>query len=311
MSELNEMSYVNEVNTEDNKIIFENQKPDYRRKKHMGLLAKFAFLFAAVAVVQTGIYIPIFSDIFVPSEAAPAEKVVLPETFDIVSVGETEEVISCTINIENVDFEKENCFAYLVKEADATESFLSLVSEKVKSDARVAIAKNTTFVSFSKYMDVSKEVNLKHNTNYVILIVNGDNIVKSMPAKTNAMNYVTELHTDPVYVTYDSHFDKYWKNLKVKATFNTKLDYTKMWFELINTTTNEKEYSGIPKDLLEDGSCPLYMRENTDPVYQYQLKVYCMTNHPEKLDYDSSYDLDRGEESLSHLIYVYDTLIDF
>lgn len=275
------------------------------------ILTSFVFLCAAVTVVQTGIYIPIFSDIFKPNLSAPIEEVVLLPTFDFINFVETEESISCTINIDNIDFEKESCYAYLVKAGDDTESFLSSVLEKVKVDAGVKVTKNTTIVSFSKYMDKNKEVALKHNSSYVIILVRDDKIVMSKSTKTQAMEYVTELHTDPVFVTYDSHYDKYWKNLAVKAKINEKLDYTKVWFELINTTTNEKDYSGILKDDFELGSYPLYMRENSSPVYQYQLKVYCMTDHPEKLDYDGVYDLDRGEESMSHLIYVYDTLIDF
>lgn len=274
-------------------------------KSHNKLISSFVFLCAAVVMLNVGVYIPVFSEIFTPlfSSQKPSNS-----QFVFSYVGATESKIDITLMVEGVKLDEENYFLYLVLEDNASNEFVGSVSEKAKFGNQIKITTNTFSHSFTKFMSSSGDVNLKPNTKYAVLIVKDDEIIEKTSVSTKIMIYVTEVKTNPVYLEYLPKYDKYIKHLGIVYNLNEKFeDYTNIWFVITNTTTKAIDFANIAKGI---GGTPDFSCDNEAGTYLYQLKIYCLTDHLESLDYDETQDIIINEET-GHLIYTHDKLIEF
>ena len=312
-SEINERVYVNESLNDliDEENIPTKIKPEVKKEKskklNLRLLSGFVFLCASVAIIQTGVYIPVFSEVFSPSTppavTPPAIVTEINPDYKFSSVLSTEDSISFDLTLENVELEKERCFAYLVKDGNDNDVFLESVSDKAKSEVQIRITDTATTNNFTKYLTLSGAKTLKDDTNYVIVLVKDNKIVKKQSVSTKAMAYISDIkikeNKDPVY-----------KHLLMHVTPNPKFsDYKGLYLELYNETLKTKvpDYSILYKEYISEswGGIPIKIET---PVYEYTLRIYCSTDHPENINYTNSFEKD---EIKYYLIYTYEEIIKF
>jgi len=277
----------------------EKKMPQKTRK----VFASFMFACAAVAVLPLGVYVPVFSEIFSPTNVEAVGEKSHQYNVDVVSV--TSESINCLITLNNVDFEKENYYVYVIKEADVSDSFLASVAESIKQSYRVKLTAALSNITFTKFMFSLGVEELKPATNYVLLIAQEDKIVCKKPISTEKLKYVKEVVIDT------SIKDKTYKYLDVKAQPSDEFsDFTSFYFELYNKSThtlNPDYYSLIPQENLTSSSARFAIKL-TEPEYDYELRIYCSTSHPEKLNYSDSLVKD---EITYYLIYTHESVIHF
>ena len=283
------------------------------------------FLLATVAVVQTTFYIPIFSDIFHPDTTTSTNSVT-PETptpptptpLDPSGGGEeTLEVVykfsGIDANYEKVDFilEIENLTKeqqseenlkkyklYLVKKVDATDEFLSAVTDLQKDSNKIQVTSTKVKGTFTTYIHNTGVSNIKPNTDYCIVLTKEDKIIKTASVKTKGFDYITSVSWS--VIPPDIYGDRY---LDIRLTYNAKFEGFTLYFQLYNLTSNEKaegKDSLIPKELLDAGSHPLMIFLKTEPEHDYQLKIYCLTDDPESIYYT---DTEVKDEITYYLIY--------
>jgi len=325
-SEQNESVYLNEIfvnptfdenNVKTQTLSDTKVKQEKSNKLNLKLLSSFMFLCATVVILQTGIYIPIFSEIFSPSQPSPT--IVIPPTYDFSSIVATENKIDFTLTIDNVDFSKEDYFVYLVKEEDATDLFMNSVMASVKLSEQIKLYSNISALSFTKYMSVSGGVNLKPNTNYAIIVVKDDIIVQKQIAKTEDFEYVKSLD---INTKVDDEGERH---IYIKTYLNDNFkDYEYLYLQLTNLETNTvvKAYARVKKDEIEEAlNDPMisYPESNilmVDPdtsvpeptsALGYQLKIFCSTDHPENFENAESF---VKEEIKYYLIYTHESAIN-
>lgn len=293
-------------------------KHEKSRKLNLKLLSSFMFLCAAVVVLQTGIYIPIFSEIFSPSP--PAQTTVISPTYTFSSIITTANKIDFTLTIDNVDFSKEDYFVYLVREEKATDLFINSIIPSVKLSEQIKINSNVSALSFTKYMSETVGVKLKPNTNYAIIIVKDDNIVQKQIVKTEDFEYVKSLD---INTKVD---DEGKRHIYIKTYLNDAFkDYEYLYLQLTNLETNTvvKAYARVKKDEIENAlnepliyQYPISDILMVDPdtsvpeptsVLGYQLKIFCSTDHTENFENAESF---VKEEIKYYLIYTHDSAIN-
>ncbi len=304
-NELNE-SAQESMQYAENKSYSERNENSIAKKprKRSKIFSTFMFACASVAVLPIGVYVPLFSEVF---SVQPVEEVVIdikPE-YNI-SINEvTFNKVNCSIKLTNVDFEKENYYVYVVKEVDASDSFLAGVSESVKQNYRTKLTTTLTNLTFTKFMHSYGGEELISNSNYAVILVCNGKIVCKQLITTEKYKYVKD-----VIIKTDVK-DKTNRYLDIKVVPNDEFeDFNTIYYELYNLSTNTLNpdyYSVTDKAYLSD-SYARFSIKLMEPVYDYELRIYCSTNHPEKLNYTSSFSKD---DITYYMIYTYEEKIHF
>lgn len=110
-------------------------------------------------------------------------------------------------------------------------------------------------------------------------------------------------------LTFNYLTDATYRYLDIKITPDKTLDFNGVYVELYNLTLDTKysEYSILYKSNI-DTSWARIPFKLTDPVYNYEIRLYCSTDHPEKIEYSSSFVKD---EITYYLIYTYDKTVTY
>ena len=119
----------------------------------------------------------------------------------------------------------------------------------------------------------------------------------------NEFVYITDLKTKTSY-------DKDYKYILIQITANNKFtNFNSIYFELYNITLDSlvTDYSIINKADLKTSWASI-PKPIASPEYNYQLRLYCSTSNPEKIEYTNSFVKD---EITYYLFYVYDKIITY
>ena len=300
-SENNKCDYENEklknYNFETNKSFPKTDvKHNIKRRK---ILFSFVFLLASFAIIQSSIYIPVFSDIFSPKQ----EVAVLTPTYAFSSVSTTKNQVSCTLNIENVDFEKTNYYLCLTKEEDATDEFVSIILASAKENF-INVKTNNTDKTFSSCLAVSGVEKIKYNTNYALLLIKDDKIILKQVVTTQNFVYITNIEIKPTTT------DKIYRYLNLRVTPNEEFkNFNSLYFQIVDKETNMplSDYAIIPKEYLSESFASLPFKLGT-PKKDYILKIYCSTDSPDNIEYTDEFVKD---EIKYYLIYTHNEIINF
>ncbi len=306
-SEVNERAQERQVYDEHKSFNEVNQNANIRPSKKNKIFANFMFTCAAVAVLPLGIYVPVFSEVFSPQtivEAGEAVDTATKPEYDISILALTNEGVNCTIKVVNVDLSKENYYVYVVKEADALDSFFAGVAESVKQNYCTKITNISTDLTFTKYMHATGGAELDANMSYAIVLVNEDKIVYKQHIKL-ANKYVKGI------VVNTNVKDKNYRYLDVKALPSDSFsEFDSFYFELYNVSTHTLDphfYAIIPKANLSDNFARFAVKLG-ESACDYELRIYCSTSHPEKLGHPYSFVKD---DTTYYLIYTHECVINF
>jgi len=283
-SENNNVDYENnniyDFSFESNKI--DKPRPKKKEKKDkqsLNLISKFVFMCAVVSTIQIGVYIPIFNDIFnTPSVAEITES---PPTVSFEEVSTLHNRVDFTITIENADLSQEDYYLYLTKQEDATDEFIESVPDSIKEAEGKKITSNIFFGNFERYLTSTGGQTLMQSTNYALILVKDNKIIKKEIATTKDRVYITGLT-----IREEPGSDANHKFFKFQVTIDdgfTKFTY--LFFKLTRLSTNEDvEGYGV----LEKASVGLDINiasagidVNTEESSVFILRIYCETDNPE------------------------------
>ena len=255
------------------------------------LISSFIIVCAIAAVIQTVFPIPLFSQLFNPVQMYSFE-----------TISATFNKVSYSVSLRNIDdFSSNEYCLMVVKSGCDNDGYISSIPVAIKGDHKVKITTSMVKGNFNEYVTSDGAKRITKNTNYVILILKNEEIVQKKSIKTENFIYFTEIKTN-------SKTDKSYKYLLIQVTPNSLFDkFNSVYFELYNLTLDRKvnDYSIINKDDLSTSWASIPLDIN-DPVYDFELRLYCSTASPEDIEYSNSFVKD---EINYYFIYTYDSVI--
>ena len=299
---------INNKNLEINEIININNKntkikKEVKRKASLKLISSFVFLCSAIAVLPLGINIPVFTEIFNSSTTISSTTPTKTSTYNFESIIANENDINFTLIINNFDLKTNKYCLYLVEKENANYTFFSSISKSIKSSAEINITSDISLQSFTTYLSLSGQKKIKPNTDYAILLVKNGEIVKKEFVKTKNFVYID-------IVNFKTATDKTNRYLDIQLIPNIAFNnFNGLYVELYNLTLNKKveDYSILYKGYLETSWARIPVKI-TEPVYDYELRIYCSSDNPEKLKYSNTFTKD---EINYYLIYIHDNIVKF
>ena len=271
------------------------------KKKSISILAKFVFLCVAVVIMPIGVYIPVFSEILYPSSSPIITAV---PTYNFTSVVPEEDKINFSFTIDDADLKDSNYYLYLIEQDNASEEFLESVDDSYKLSAQIKINYNAMSYSFTSYLSSSGIKSVLPDTDYAILVVKDNVIVQKELVKTKKLVYIQN-------VDLTKFSDATYKYLKFQVKENEKFtDFDSLYFEIYNLTLDKvvTDFSRIDKAYLSESWALIPVASISDPEYEYELHVFCSTDHPDKIKYTKSFVKD---EITYYLIYIYENTITY
>lgn len=231
---------------------------------------------AAVVVLQAGIYIPIISEIFSPSP--PTSTVVEGPKYTFSSVVSTDNKISFSLQLDNVDLATETFYIYLLKKSNATNEYFNTIPTSIRESAQIKIQNKTDTYTFTKFITMSGSITITPETDYSVVVVNEDKIVQNYNITTLSKIYLSDVKIS---------FENENINITLKADssftgFGTLLIQVK---NLTNSTWGP-ENNGI--DWTTGSETSLSTSKFIFPVIKdkndqyFEVKIYCITTDPEK-----------------------------
>ena len=267
----------------------------------INLVVKLIVAVAAVAVVQPTILPTIFSA-FVGRQTQTQE--LLP-TYSFGKVTSTHKSISCAVTIDNVnDFSEADYSLIVVENGNETQEYISSIPLKYIDTYKTKVNSKTVAVNFSYHLTKTGTRNFSKNTDYCIVLLNGNKIIKTQAAKTQDFSYITNVETK-------QNTDLTKKYLLVQITANPEFtNFNSIYFQYTNVTTGTivEDYSIIYKsDLGESWSSIAF--NITDPVCEYQLKLFCSTDSPSELEGESLANTITKDEIKYYYIHTYGGIV--
>ena len=281
ISEKNDNSFV---------VVSDSEKKRKNQRALIKLLSGFVFLLAAVATVQTSIYVPLFSDIFSPiQQTQVANEVIISPTYEFSGLSVTDKKISLYLSADNINSENGSNYLYVVNQLEATDEFINSIDESVKAIGRFEVLSGKNQYSFTKYLSATGWVNLQPETKYSIIVVNDNKIVTKENVITIGNPYISsvnvKVNTDTIRIT----------DLSMVSEFH---DYSTILIQIVNLTDSTwgPEGNGIDETTtdrahIEANEAGPFEFNVTKMSYEQEfvLKIYCMTDHPENIEYESTY----------------------
>ena len=309
-SEQNESVYFNEVlnkptldenNVNSQTLTGTKIRQDKSNKLNLKLLSSFVFLCAAVVVLQVGIYIPIFSEVFSPSPPAPT--IVITPNYVFSSVVATDSKINFSLQLDNVDLTTENYNIYLVKQSNATDTYINSIPASIRESEQIKIKNQLDTYNITKHITPMGGVAISPSTDYSIIVVNEKKIVQSYNITTTPKIYLSNVN---VYFA-DGNI-----NITLKADdsftgFGTLL----IQVENLTDSTWGAEHNGIDRTTGSEANIPAdkyNFPASKGKVDQYfEVKIYCVTTDLEKKALpDTITHGDPLNPEYYYLIYTYD-----
>ena len=309
--EHNEITYTNGLNfnsviaeKNDSTLVLENAagKKKKNQKALIRLLSSFVFLLATVATVQTSVYIPIFSDIFSPTQVI---ETVESQNFAFSGISASASKISFTLSIENFS-EGEEQYIYIVPSGDATDAFIGSVDESVRAIGRKKALSSLDLYSFTQYLTETGWVDLASETDYSIIVVRENSIIAKENVKTKWNLYIStidvEVGTENIQI----------KNFDMVSGFE---NYSVVLIRLENVTDpmwgpegDGFDHTTTNKENIESGLAGIPTFNVTKELYEqhFTLRIYISTDLPEGIEYSAVYN-HNGEDF--YLIYTKSDII--
>ena len=256
------------------------------------------FLCVCVVVAQMGIYVPIFTEIFSPIFTSGVSTL----SFNLEKINISYNTVNAVMTVNgNFDFDINNYYVFVVEADNASDEKVATLWSQIGTHA-TKIDSKTTKVGFEHYITTSGLKTLKPDSNYSIVLASKCKLISKHDFMTEKFEYLT-IETKN---QYDDEHGKY-KYLLVRAIMNPKfMDYSQVYYEIINTTTKEKAYSIEYKENLSPKSFALYTFKKDDPITSFELNIYILPTNPlEFFDYDYV----EKDGNRYYLIYIHDELL--
>ena len=249
-----------------------NLKPTQAKPKNNKLFRNFMFMCASVAVLPLGIYVPMFSEIF--SHQISATQTLICEIAHLEAEWDR---VSCSIKLDNI--ETSNYWACVVERDKATEEFVANVADSVKDSLKTAVVSGEHVYSFEKCLTQSGKKYLKPASNYAILLINDDKIVRKGTFVTEKLKPVLSVNfADPPEIVGD------YKYVKIQPTMNPKFkDYVFLYLQVIDSLNIEVCHANFTESNISTSWLQAGVKSSA-PEAKYKFNVYCSTEHPEKFE---------------------------
>ena len=309
----NEDIYDSKVETNEDLELVENN----RKKKSIILLSSFTLLCALFVVVQAGLYVPVFSEIFkkpkktivtttkvIETTTNSSDTTKLPVGYAFSSISSTDDSISMSLTLSNANVVDDEYYIYLVESGKDSNEYLSSIPLSIKNNARIRVNSSNISNTFTKYITQTGEELLKPNKDYVILLVLNDQIVKKETIKTQKLVYIFNITSEKIPDVTERY-------LKLKVEVNAKFtNYTYLLVKLYNVTLNkfEDEYHSLISKENITTSFPLFTFKQDRPEYTYRIYVYCLSDNLSEIEYT---DTTIKDEIIYYLIYIHDEDVNY
>ena len=262
------------------------------------ILSSFVFVLAVASVAQTSFEIPVFTGLFSGIASAYRENY----EYDFKSISSTYKSVSYVLNSSD-EYSNVNSYLLLLNEGCDTDEYIASIPLGLKDSYKVLITSDTTSNIFYSSIDKTNIVPLISKTNYVIVVVRNEKIVRRQNITTSSKMYLSDVKV-------------YFENEKINVTLKADASFTGFGTLLIQVknltnSTWGPENNGI--DWTTGSEADLSTSKfnfsvAASGVDQYfEVKIYCITTDSEKISLSDT--IIRGDllnPEYYYLIYTYD-----